>query len=180
VIFRSDDENAEQPKVSESYVTAAFKLLNSWRICPGTNEDGTLDRATLRDWVTQARKLVHESGRDVIGDQQIGQVLAESPFGSDNVRPHEHVRELIEELANSEIERGYEVRVFNNRGVTVRNPTDGGGLERALVERYRSDAEKIGHNSPRTAAMLRRLAENYDRHARREDAGAELTEDFWR
>lgn len=180
VIFRSDDENEEKPKVSEDYITAAFKLLNSWRICPGANEDGTLDRDALRDWVEQARKLVDESGRGAIGDQQIGQALAESPFGSDNVRPHEHVREVIEELANAGIERGYEVRVFNNRGVTVRNPTDGGGLERALVERYRSDAEKISDNSPRTAAMLRRLADNYDRHARREDASAELTEDFWR
>ncbi|HQU90888.1 MAG TPA: hypothetical protein PLK77_01250 [Pyrinomonadaceae bacterium] len=180
VIFRSEDENAEQSTVSESYITAAFKLLNSWRICPGTNEDGTLDRTTLRGWVEQARKLVHESGRGVIGDQQIGQAFAESPFGSDNVHPHEYVRELIEELANTEIERGYEVRIFNNRGVTVRNPTDGGGLERALVVRYRSDAEKIGDNSPRTAAMLRRLAESYDRHARREDASAALTEDFWR
>ena len=44
----------------------------------------------------------------------------------------------------------------------------------------RCDADKIDDNSPRTAAMLRRLAENYDRHARREDASAELTEDFWR
>lgn len=180
VIFRSDDENAEKLNVSEGYITTAFKLLNSWRICPGTNKDGTLDRDALRNWVDQARQLVLESGRGAIGDQQIGQALAESPFGSDNVRPHEHVRELIEELANAEIERGYEVRVFNNRGVTVRNPTDGGGLERALVERYRSDAERISDNSPRTAAMLRRLAENYDRHARREDASAELTEDFWR
>lgn len=180
MIFRPEDENAVEPKVSTAQASTAFKLLNSWRICPGANEDGTLDRDALREWVAQARKLVHEWGRGVIGDQQIGQALAESPFGSDNVRPHEHVRELIEELENSEIERGYEVRVFNNRGVTVRNPTDGGGLERALVERYRSDAEKIGDNSPRTAAMLRRLAENYDRQARREDASAELTEDFWR
>lgn len=180
VIFRSNDENEEKPNVSEGYITAAFKLLNSWRICPGANEDGALDRDALRDWVEQARKLVHESGRGAIGDQQIGQAFAESPFGSDNVCPHEYVRELIEELANSEIERGYEVRVFNNRGVTVRNPTDGGGLERALVNRYRSDADKISDDSPRTAAMLRRLAENYDRHARREDESAELTEDFWR
>lgn len=180
VIFRSDDENADKPKVSEGYITSAFKLLNSWRTTPGANEDGTLDRDALRDWVAEARKLVHESGRGAIGDQQIGQAFAESPFGLDNVRPHEHVRELIEELANSEIERGYEVRVFNNRGVTMRNPTDGGELERALVERFRSDAEKIGDSSPRTAAMLRRLAESYDRHGRREDASAELTEDFWR
>ncbi|HMS09516.1 MAG TPA: hypothetical protein PKE66_08540, partial [Pyrinomonadaceae bacterium] len=180
VIFRSDDENVEKPKVSESYITAAFKLLNSWRICPGAKEEGKVDRDALRNWVEQARMLVHESGRGVIGDQQIGQAFAESPFGSDNLRPHEHVRELIEELANSEIERGFEIRVFNNRGVTVRGPTSGGELERALVERYRSDADKISDDSPRTAAMLRRLAENYDRHARREDERAELTEDFWR
>ncbi|MBX3292260.1 MAG: hypothetical protein KF881_05120 [Acidobacteria bacterium] len=180
MVFRSEKNDPDEPKLSEAHATTAYKLLSSFRTCPGQNEDGTLDRDVLRGWVTQSRILNEEAGRGTIADQQIGQVLAESPFGTDGVHPHEYVRELIDELANVEIERGYEVRVFNNRGVTMRNPTDGGGLERALVERYSGDAEKIGDAFPRTAAMLRRLADNYDRHARREDASAELTEDFWR
>jgi len=180
MVFRPEKDDPDEPRISEAHATAAYKLLSSFRTCPGQNEDGTLDRDVFREWVTQVRILNEEAGRGTIGDQQIGQVLAESPFGTDGVRPHEYVRELIDELGNVEIERGYEVRVFNNRGVTMRNPTDGGGLERALVERYNGDAEKIGDAFPRTAAMLRRLANNYDRHARREDTNAELTEDFWR
>jgi len=90
------------------------------------------------------------------------------------------VREIIEQLSNQEIERGFEVRLFNNRGVTTRGLTDGGGQERALADKYSGYADQINDKYPRTAAMLRRIAESYQKEARREDISAELTEDFWR
>jgi len=41
-------------------------------------------------------------------------------------------------------------------------------------------AKKVGDQHLRTAAMLRRLANNYLSHARREDLNAELEQDLWR
>lgn len=180
IIFRAEDDETGEQSASPEHINLAFQLLNSWHLCPGLREDGTLDGDLLRAWVMKAHNELHELRRGVIGDQQIGQALAESPCGTDGIRPHEFVREIIEQLSNFEIERGYEVRVFNNRGVTMRNPTDGGGQERTLAAKYLEDAEKISDNSPRTAAMLRRIAESYLRHARREDISAELMEDLWR
>lgn len=158
----------------------AWSLLNSWHICPGGNDKGELDRDALWQWVTQARQELQSSGRGVIGDQQIGQALAESSFGTDGAFPHEFIRDLIEEIASPAIERGFEVRVMNNRGVTSRLPTDGGGLERNEADRYKKYAETMGAAYPRTVAMMRRITDNYLGHARREDMSAELTEDLWR
>lgn len=181
LIFKSEnDEIEDQPSDLEGRATQAYRLISSWHTCPGENFDGTLEKGVLQDWVSKARAELHNSGRGIIGDQQIGQALAESPHGTDGVFPHEFVREIIEDLSNQEIERGFEVRVFNNRGVTTRALTDGGAQERSIAQRYSDYAAQINDKYPRTAAMLRRIAEGYLEQARREDTNAEITEDFWR
>ena len=181
IIFRSDnDETEEQDSSSEGRATQAYRLINSWHSCPGVNSEGVLDKEVLQTWVTKARTELGKSGRGEIGDHQIGQALADSPFGADGVFPHEHVREIIEDLSNQEIERGFEIRIFNSRGVTSRGLTDGGTQERSLAQRYTDYATKINDKYPRMAAMLSRIAASYLEQARREDTSAELTEDFWR
>lgn len=47
------------------------------------------------------------------------------------------VRELIETLANEDVERGIIIEVLNSRGATWRSPTPGGAQEHALEEQYR-------------------------------------------
>jgi hypothetical protein len=49
-----------------------------------------------------------------------------------------------------------------------------------LSERYKGYADVLNDEWPRTAAMLRRIADRYASDARREDVEAELREDFWR
>ena len=92
--------------------------------------------------------------------------------------PHEAVRDLIEELASQHIETGMEVEVRNSRGVTSRGMYDGGDQERSLADKYSQWAEATQARWPRTSAMLRRLAESYERDARRHDIDAERDEDL--
>lgn len=158
----------------------ARKLLDSWRGVPGKGEDGSLDGAAMRDWVSQAREALHARGRSGIGDYAIGRVLRYSPHDTSSAFPHAAVRDLIEELANERIERGFETEVYNSRGVTMRGQTDGGAQERQLAESYVVYARQVCDHNPRTAAMLRRIADVYASEARREDVDAELTEDLWR
>jgi hypothetical protein len=176
ILFRSDDEN-EVREFDAQLHRSAWELSRSWRTCPGTLPDGTLDREALFAWVNKSRELLAESGRTGIGDKQIGEALAESPYGSDGAFPHEFVRELIEELENTDIERGFGVRVFTNRGVTMRSMSEGGKHERGIAERYEEFAKKCDEH-PRTAKMLRGISERYLADAKREDASAELTEDL--
>jgi hypothetical protein len=136
-----------------------------------------VDGDHLTRWVRAARLAFSESDRADIGDEEIGRVLAASPPGADSAWPAEPVRELIETLGSPSIESGLHVGVINARGVTSRGVYDGGAQERDLAARYLGWAKAIAASSPRTSRVLRRLAESYERDARRMDEEAQITAD---
>ncbi|OUC14738.1 MAG: hypothetical protein B0A82_10425 [Alkalinema sp. CACIAM 70d] len=180
-IFPSKNEPpTEVSDNAKEFALLALDFLESWKQMAGVQEDGSVDAEALRAWVMQARELAAECGRTEVADIYIGHSLAFSPIDPDGVWPHQAVRDLIEELASSDIENSWQIQILNNRGVTVRMPTDGGEQERALVERYQNDARQIGDRWPRTAASLRKMAESYQRDAIEQDQRAEITQDFWR
>ena len=61
------------------YARLAFEIIWALRQIPGLMEDGSVDSETLTTWVKEARRLCKERDREVIGDQQIGQILANAP-----------------------------------------------------------------------------------------------------
>jgi hypothetical protein len=180
-VFKAEDE--EPPELSEqeqNRAKSAYELLESWRSVPGLREDGSVDADALRTWVDGAREAARASGRGTIADQRIGQALASSPEGPDGAWPDVAVRDLIDDLGSEHIERGFEIGVYNGRGVFSRSLTEGGKQERELAERYKGYADALSDGWPRTAAMLRRISDAYASDARREDVEAELREDLWR
>ena len=170
-------EGEESGDVSEEQKDKArlgYELLESWRTPPGTTEDGYVDAQELREWVDHARRLVAECGRGTIGDEVIGKVLSGSSKGQDGAWPAEAIRDVIENIANKDLEHGFEVGTFNSRGVVTKNPAEGGEQERQLTKRYEKHAKAVRDRWPRIAAMLRRIAETYRAYARSEDDQSEL------
>lgn len=170
------DDAAEVEPATEQEKSAAenaYRLLSSWSVCPGVGQSGQVHLDWLRDWVSEARHILAASSRTDIGDEQIGQALAAAPAADDGTWPCEPVRDLLEELQNDRIDRGLEIRVSNNRGVTARSLDEGGLQEWDLAKDYRERAQHLVTRWPRMAAIYRRLAESYESHARREDAEAE-------
>jgi len=181
LVFRAEGENpGETTKEVAAWATYGYYLLKSWRWVPGRRDDGGLDAAALASWMREARRLLAAGGRSAIGDQMIGQVLGHSQPAADGAWPDVPVRDLIEEVGSDDMDLGLHTEVINSRGVTSRGLTDGGAQERSLVERYNAYAQAMSDRWPRTAALLRRIAQYYDDFGRREDARAELTEDTWR
>lgn len=142
---------------------------------PGVRQDGTIDAESLRAWVTEARRLLAESGRATPGDVSIGEVLAYTPPDSDGLWPAEPVRNLIEDLESTGLEAGLRTGKFNSRGLVAGSLTDGGVQERGLAAQFGAWAERVTDGWHRTAALLRAMAEGYDGWARRED---DRSEDF--
>ena len=175
LIYRAEGE--EPGDVSEEQKNKArlgHDLLDSWRTPPGSKEDDYVDAQELREWVDHARRLVAEGGRGAIGDEVIGRVLSGSPSGQDGAWPVEAIRDIIENIASTDLEHGFEIGTCNSRGVVTKNPAEGGEQERQLTKRYEKHAEAVRDRWPRTAAMLRRIAETYRAEARREDDRSEL------
>jgi hypothetical protein len=151
----------------------AHRLLSEWKTLPGLGQDGSLDGAALEAWVTRARERLRELDRAEVGDIHIGHMLAWAPAEEDGTWPPTPVRDLLEKLQSEDVESGLQTEVFNSRGVTSRSPFAGGDQELELVGKYRDQAARFVHRWPRTAAILRALADSYDRQATFHDERAE-------
>ena len=160
LIYRAKGE--EPGDVSEEQKNMArlgHDLLDSWHTPPGLTEDGYVNAQELREWVDRARRLVAEGGRGAIGDDVIGRVLSGSPSGQDGAWPVEAIRDVIENVRSRDLESGFVIGTFNSRGVVTKNPAEGGEQERQLTKRYEKHAKAVRDRWPRTAAMLRKIAE---------------------
>lgn len=177
-VYRGKNEPRRQlDERSRALADHAWWVLEHWATMPGQREDGTLDGEYLARWLRAARLALAESDRADIGDEQVGQVLARSPVGEDGIWPAEGVRDLIETIGSPSIDTGVHLGVVNARGVTSRDVFDGGTQERDLAARYRDWAERAATTWPRTARLLRGLAETYERDAQHYDIEAEITAD---
>ena len=165
------------PPERRTIALVGYTVIRSWHTPPGVRPDGTVDADALRDWVTEARRRLAESGRTTIGDLVIGEVMAYVPPDGDGFWPAEAVRDLIEDLSSPKFEQGLDTGGFNSRGMTFRSPVDGGGQERQLVAQYRAWADRASDRWPRTGALLRQIADNYDEWAHREDDQSEHFDD---
>lgn len=172
-----DDEHAGDEEL-RGRVSRAFELLRSMRTLPGTRPDGTVEGAALRTWVDQARAALADRDRLDTGTNELGQLFGACPVADkDGVWPCIPVRDLIEALHSEALEHGMLVGLYNSRGVTSRSMTTGGAPERGLASRYAAHAEAAAQ-WPRTAALLRSIAQGYLQEARREDHDIAIQEDL--
>ena len=81
-------------------------------------------------------------------------------------------------MQSEELDRGIAVGVANGRGVVTKGMREGGRQEWALHARYEQLADGANDRWPRTAAMLRRIAESYRWEAEEEDKRAALSEEL--
>lgn len=154
-----------------SLASAAYRLLQRITRVPGSDDsDGCVDTDELRQWITEARRLCAENGRTEVGDRWIGQLLSKAPSDEDGVRPCRAVCEVLEPIASQEIADGFEMGVYNARGVVTRRLDEGGVQERQLSARYRAWAERLAFEYPYVARILERIANGYDSEAEHEDS----------
>lgn len=183
LVFRSEhvhpDETEPPTEEQQHRATAAFELLLSWRDAkpprlPGSQADGMFDEERLFAWVRKARELCRESGHLGICDSQLGEVLANDPEpAAPNTHwPSEPLRDLLEEFNSESLFRGFEIGIFNKRGITTRSSTEGGEQERELARKYRAYAAASQDEWPLIANSLRRVADDYEAQAAREDEEA--------
>lgn len=175
VIYRGESEepSAERDERREAMAANGYRLLSSWREVPGL-EDGVVDGQALEAWVTKVLDGLKSAERGSAGESRVGHMLASAPPDPDGNWPSLAVRELLEQLESETVEEALRVEIYNRRGTTTRGPEDGGGQEKALAEKYRAEAAELADQWPRTAVVLRDLAESYEQDARRYDAEAEL------
>ena len=177
---RSDGQQDEvlDDETRKSLAHFASGALWHLRGFPGKTEAGPIDFEVMSMWVDEPRRLCKERGREIVGDQQIGQVLANCPVGEDGAWPCEPVRDLLGRLTARHVGIGFTMGKHNLRGVTSKGIFDGGTQERSLADTYRKDASSIAAKWPFTAALLRELADGYTQEGQYEDQRADWSDQF--
>jgi hypothetical protein len=176
--FRPDSSKEDDPQDPmelerrRALAKRAYEVLSTLRLCPGVGQDNVLDEAALRQWVDATRTKLREIDRASVGDRQIGEVLANAQRAEDGSRITEAIRNILEDLDSDDIDRGLELAIYRERGFTMRGVIEGGAQERNLAQDFRTQSE-AAKASPRTRKLLKRIAETYERQARRIDQTAE-------
>ncbi|RLI89310.1 MAG: hypothetical protein DRO65_04225, partial [Candidatus Altiarchaeales archaeon] len=167
----SDLSSEQKERLAEN----AYFLLNMIDKLPGKSGED-IDFNKLMEWITYVREKCTHIGCLPFCDETIGKILSHSPIGKDGIWPHEAVREVIEEISSKEMERGIEIGIYNQRGVVSKSLGEGGKQERELAEKYNQFAEVLKFKYPRTAAMLKRIAQGYIQEGRIEDLWTKLSD----
>lgn len=152
---------------------AAYTILSGWDGIPGADLAAADRETELRSWALAALQRTAEQERKTMGEEEVARVLARAPGApEDGIWPCRAARELLESGCHGAFEDGFFTAKINLRGGTSRAIGEGGEQERVLATGFRTDAKKIRIQWPRTAALLDKLAERYDREGETEDAKA--------
>ncbi len=177
-VFKPEgDEGREVTDEVRIKAQLGFALLDTWKGIPALRTDGTIDAEALEQWVDEAHQLCVEQKRQTMGEQYIGRALAHAPQRDGPAWPPDEVCRILDRLEFDQVRRGFEIEVYNSRGIVTRGLTDGGVQERALVTRYSKWASEHAARWPRVARTLRRIADEYTAEAEREDVEAQLRQD---
>lgn len=171
-LYSTDDMGVSEESRS-LYKKRCWSVLYNWKHLPGLHDDGNIDGSYLADWIDHVRTCFCVDGSERDYDGQIGEILASSPEGKDGMWPAEEVRDILESRGNPQLDAGLLRGRVNRRGVTSRGLFDGGLQEAALAQSYREHARRMNARWPRTAAILSRLAKDYEYEALHEDIKAE-------
>jgi len=181
--FKRSDDGQDPPEwqIEDSerhagLASAAYILLRRISCIPGTGSEGKINTKALLDWMTEVRRLCAEHGRVEVGDEMIGELLSKdkSPAAEDGGWPCLPVCEAMESIGSQRIGEGFNIGVFNGRGVHSRGMDEGGAQEREFAAKYRGWAKLRAFDYPYVSSVLENIAASYDRDAKREDAQVEI------
>ena len=162
----------ENPERRKAIAVSCHHLLDQMSRIPGTGKDGKINAEALSAWIMEVRWLCAEHDRTEIGDQYIGQLLAKAPSDDGGSWPCRAVCEVMESLASQHLGTGFNIGVYNSRGVHERE--NGGRQERKLVQKYRNLARQREIEYPYVSRVLESIAQTYDHEAKHWDVEEEI------
>jgi hypothetical protein len=165
------DSGAETEKPEneqeEQRASQAYRLLTTWRTCPGVGPDGFVVEADFRKWLAAIKAKCTESGHLKVALAVLGRCLAHAPAGQGGLWIDAVVAEALNERDADAMREGMVEELFGSRGTYG---FSGGAEEARIAQRYRDQAAAVataGFN--RLASHLRQLADSYALQAERDE-----------
>lgn len=161
-----NEEHIEFTQEEENRAYLSYELRGMFKSLPGFKDNGEIDKEYFTAWMLKALNGCREINRGIIGEQEIGKQFLHSPIGTDGDWPHEIIRDFIEKYYTENIEIGFCIGRYNQRGVFTRT---GGKEERRLAKSYYSYADRFRIHWPKCAAIMKKIDDNYLYQARKEE-----------
>jgi len=169
LLYRSDkkEKSSNEPtKEQRAIATNAYQLLREWRIPPGLQPNGTFSDDHFKKWLDSVKKDCSESGHLYPALSSLGKVIIYTPPDPGGLWINKTVADALNSKDAEAILNGYRMGIYNSRGVHWVDPMGKPELElSAKYNNLANEIENAGYH--RFAAMLRGLADSYDREAKR-------------
>ena len=169
LVYRSKNEEKRDEAPDERRKTIAsnaWRLLHEWRRPPGLNEDGRFSSEDFEAWLQSVKRQCKESGHLEVAMIKVGEALLYCPSDPQGLWIDQAAARALNARDAEEMRRGFRTKVFNSRGAHWVDPA--GKPERELAIQWREKAHAVEDAGyARFAAILRELAESYDREAER-------------
>ena len=168
IAFREADEPPKEDlsDADKRAAHVAYKALDLWSRLPGQQQDKAIDGEAFRLWLSSAETGAEAVGRAEVAASIIGQVLAGAPKDPSGFWIHMIPAKALDRVQADRMRVGFRVGLFNKRGVHWVDPT--GAPEAAMAtdaDERASECERVG--LVRIAALMRGMAEDYRRDAKR-------------
>ena len=134
------------------------RLYDAMHFCPG-EMDGHIDRSILKEWIEEFQLCLGKHKQEDMFYSELGRLFAYSPIGTDEIMPHEMVRDMIEEYGNEQLINSYIITTFNQRGVYT---VTYGESEYKMASNFKCTADRLRLKWPRTAEIYDDLFRRYD------------------
>jgi hypothetical protein len=174
--YRSKNDSPNVPNDSDAdrfRARRAVEFLDYFDKLPGMDENGQINSTTLDSWIGSVMKLSKESGHSEIAAHKIGQLIGRAIYPYlENTEVLSQLSLSIEVHGNEDLTSGFVNGILNSRGVTMRDPFDGGKREHDLAAKFGEKAKSIGGVSPTLAKCLKTIQSHYEASARHEDEDA--------
>lgn len=136
--------------------TNDWKLYERIKFCPG-EIDGKIDKTVLENWIKEFRACLEEQNQISKFSKILGRLFTFSPVGTDGLKPHEAIRDMIEEYGDNELFQSYLFNTLNGLGLHKLDSDE----TYNIASEFSDIANKFRVRYPKTAVIYDDLAEFY-------------------
>lgn len=176
-VYRGKRETPDadlEPPDAKFHATRSREFLEQLDRLPGQQDNGQIDPAALIFWIKTALLLAAETGHSEITSHKIGQWLGRSSIlHLDSPQFLEGISRVVETAGDEDLMDGFVNGIVNARGVTCRDPFEGGTQERELATKYAERAMAVRNLSTKLSQCFKIIQSHYEHYAIREDEEAE-------
>ena len=169
LLYRSKKEtksNKEPTEQEKLIAQNAWHLLRDWKTLPGKQVDGSFSADKFNKWLKNVKTKCEQSGHLNVALITIGEVMINYIPDPEGLWIHRALAQALDAEDAEKMRHGFEIGIFNSRGVYCVDPT--GKPEKELAAKYRQQAEEVENAGYyRLAITLRNLADSYEHEAER-------------